>query len=212
MRIPFYFPGFISLVGIPLALLFFQSQINKRENLWAIPFVTSDRGIFEQNQSVFAAFRGNFVPKRMYEEFTVGESEKENIRQLKEAMTLVRRINLVYDTVNGAHFQFGGGSHYVDFVRVIDSLRISKVKSFMAYESEIWVYMLPKIADEEKKELVLIECVSGKIIVSENRTVTNGRVVLSFSNLILMLFYIFMAALHFRTVVKTVFMQTGGRL
>jgi hypothetical protein len=203
MRIPFYFPGIVSLIGIPLALLYFQFQVNKRQNLWAIPLITSDRDFFENNQSVFAAFRGNFVPKRMYEDFTVGKNEKENIKQLKDAMTLIRGINSECDTLNGAHFHFGSKSQYGDFVRVIDSLRMSKVKSFMTYESEIWVYMLPKLDDEKGKELVWLECVSGRMIVREEKTLNKGRFMLSLSNAILIMLYIFMATLHFRTAATT---------
>lgn len=199
MRLPFYFPGFVSLIGIPLVLLFIQSQIKKRQNLWAIPLVTADREFFENSQSVFTAFRGSFVPKRMYEDFQVGESEKENIRQLEEAMVLIREINSTSDTVNGVHFHFGNKSQYGDFVRLIDSLRISNVKTYLTYDSETWVYMLPKIEDEKKQELVLMECVSGTMIVKEDKTLSKGQGVWSFSNLMVVTLYIFMATVHFRT-------------
>lgn len=202
MRLPCYFPGLVSLIGIPLVLHFFQSHIEKRQNVWAIPLVTADREFFENNHSVFAAFRGSFVPKRMYEDFQVGESEKENIRQLEKAMVLIREINSTSDTVNGVHFHFGNKSQYGDFVRLIDSLRTSKVKTYMTYDSETWVYMLPKIEDEKKQELVLLECVSGKMIVRKDKILNKAQVMWSFSNLMLINLYIFMAAVHFRTAVK----------
>jgi hypothetical protein len=199
MRLPFYFPGFVSLICIPLVLLFFQSQIKKRQNVWAIPLVTADREFFESNQSVFAAFRGSFVPKRMYEDFQVGGSEKENIRHLEEAMVLIREINSTSDTVNGVHFHFGNKSQYADFVRLIDSLRTSNFKSYLTYDSETWVYMLPKIEDEKKQELVLMECVLRTMIVKEDKTLSKGQGVWRFSNLMVVTLYIFMATVHFRT-------------
>jgi hypothetical protein len=202
MRLPFYFPGFVSLIGIPLVLLFFQSQIKNRQNLWAIPLMTADRELFENNQSVFTAFRGSFVPKRMYEDFEVGENERENIRQLEEAMVLIREINSTNDTVNGVHFYFGNESQYGDFVRLIDSLRTSKVKAYMAYNSEVWVYMLPTIEVEKKQELVLLECVSGRMIVREDKILSRVQGVWSFSNIMVVTLYIFMATVHFRTAAK----------
>jgi hypothetical protein len=59
--------------------------------------------------------------------------------------------------------------------------------------------MLPMIENQNGKELVLLECVSGRMLVSKHQFRDARQFMWSFSNLVLIGLYIFMAVLHFRT-------------
>lgn len=153
-----YFPGVISLLGIPLVLFCFHTLIEKNSKIAVLPVVFSTPMENSENPGSVAAHSVSFLPKREYAEILIGESESVNTERIEFAMQTVRKLRSEIDTSHGIRLCFTEHSRYGDFVRVIDSLHTAKWQSFMPYEYDVWIYYLPSIYKSESNALELFEC------------------------------------------------------
>jgi len=146
----FYVPGIISLVFIPLLCLYswYKAGVFKSEGCINIYF--PEKSIAKSNlQSI----------KRNYQVFSFNSSEVLHSKDLENLQAVLRKLNSENDTINGVQIHLGNKMTYEVYVRIWDILAIEQMPTYLQYNNDFFVLMLPKPKpDKNLEEIVPITC------------------------------------------------------
>jgi len=136
----FYIPGIISLTIVPFIFFFYSNRLKKALHQGVIPVFWYNPALSRNNPEVFS---GEYPPKRNYIDITLtGDNQSDSIK-LNFSQIRLRELLSSNDSLNGIHFKFGDTSQYWSFIKALDICRIEKAKTYLPYESSIWVYHIP---------------------------------------------------------------------
>lgn len=134
----FYVPGMISLVFIPLIFLVYFSN-------YFFP-ITNGLEINFKNQESFIT--NKIKGLREYKVFTFNQSMDCNKNSLNKLRFSLRKMKNSFDTVNGIRVHLGEKLSYEVFVEIIDMLYTENISTWMLYNNDIWVFILPPFKNE----------------------------------------------------------------
>jgi hypothetical protein len=153
-----YIPGILSLLVLPILLIHFARQDLNARNLKTIKLYWGDLTVFNEHPEMFPEYRGHFPPKREYLSIELDENSIKNKIKFDFAAITVNELIASGDTLKGVHFLFSDQSTYGNFVKAIDICRLSKAKTYMPTENDLWIYNLPIIPYDSTNEIKPIYC------------------------------------------------------
>ncbi len=131
----FYVPGMISLVVLPVALLFYVFQHQFLQEQYCINLGLPDQSTFKQLSTNYG-----FPFKRKFKVFDCNGTLESNQAVLKKFQLELRHQNNNKDTINGIKLLLGKKMSYEVYIRILDVLTIEKTPTYMDYHNEIWVF------------------------------------------------------------------------
>ena len=130
----FYVPGMISLVLLPLLMLYFFSS-NKsfvKETAMVLGLPNKEE-IPQMLQNVPC------ITQRNFKEFKLNgtlETEKDNLQKFQSDL---KKLNKIHDTVNGIKLHFGKQMKYEVFIRVLDILTIENTPTYIPIKNDLLI-------------------------------------------------------------------------
>jgi biopolymer transport protein ExbD len=131
----FYVPGMISLVLIPLAFIIYFNITD--------PFAP-EAGLEVSFRNHESFFTNKIECLRKYKVFSFDNSIDHHRNKLNDLRFSLKKLKKNNDEINGIRVHFGKKMSYEVFVEVIDMLYVEGVSTWMLYNDDVWIFVLPK--------------------------------------------------------------------
>lgn len=137
----YYTPGLISLVFLPLLILWHLNKegVFNRFSVIEINIWSPDWEIPHYSEPLQDGH-----PKRNYTQIRMTGHEQEDNIKLSFAQLSMRELKLSEDVTEGIHIHFGDSSKYWALVKAIDICTFEQIKSWTLYKNELWIFNLKK--------------------------------------------------------------------
>lgn len=189
----------ISLVLIPLVFLLYFSKN------YSFP-VTKGLEVSFKNKESFIS--NKIKGLREYKVFTFNQSIDCNRNSLNKLRLSLKKMKNNLDTVNGIRVHLGKKLSYEVFVEIIDMLYTENISTWMLYNDDIWVFIIPPFKNEvlikEKKKITkYCGCVYVEEFEKEKKEEENKRIIDSYKkNWIVFPAYLGIVLINIFTLVK----------
>jgi hypothetical protein len=152
-RMIFYVPGMISLLMIPILMIYFIHNYIQSPAKYAIEICWADETLFKRYPEMF----GPLPPKRNYVNILLSGNNIENKQNLRSAQFKIRNILFKKDTLNGVHFEFNDSSEYWTLVKAIDICLIENAERYIPYKNHLWFFYAPRPVPDTSNQIPLVD-------------------------------------------------------
>lgn len=152
----FYVPGMISLVLIPVLLLWFVKTNRSFDSECSLDFSIADTMVSTKPEENSFTSKIVYLPRRNFKTISFdGENDENKIHDLKRSLLKRMTDN---DTINGFKLHFGKHCTYQTFISAQDLLFIFNVDFYSAYKNDIYACGLPKKKNDKTLALSTFDC------------------------------------------------------
>jgi len=141
-----YFPGLISLVCLPILCVCYFESYNVFQRYYAMRIVSADRASLDRLAEL--STRNFHVDRfRKYQDITFNGNGATDQIQLNKVGSIIKRLIVTNDTVNGLRVSFGNHARYAEFISVLDVCyqSFNHNLGFVPFEGKILIWHLPTL-------------------------------------------------------------------
>lgn len=154
----YYIPGLISLVFLPLLMLW---HLNKEGAFQKYSAIEVYSFYLEPNIDIeeYASYFKDSILKNNYIEIKLTGNEEEDIIKLRSAQLNIRELKQSEEKTKGLCIHFGDSSKYWELVKAIDICNIEEIKTFSLFKNNLWIFNFKKDPTMiTEREFPIFEC------------------------------------------------------
>lgn len=142
-----YVPGWISLFILPPLFIHHAIRTGDRKQIYsftlAVAGLPHDQVTYHEREEEICFSETHFPLLRNYSTVLIDDHTLKNNVNILIAVSQLREIYSMQDTVNGVHFRFSDKASYGTFVQVVDIIRFTTRTNFLICPKDIWIYYYP---------------------------------------------------------------------
>ena len=153
-RKSYYTGGLISLIFLPIVCLLYVQKSNSFKKYYAFDVIRFNDEWFRN----YPEYKFKFPPDRHFQIVEISGNEIKANMQLDHTKTLIRKMILQKDSLNGIIIRFTDNTKYWSFVKALDICKTENITTYALYYDDLYIYEQPSVRIPSKNKIQSFNC------------------------------------------------------